>query len=264
MYRARPPEGPLEQGDILVGVPRPILGLVGVQLLRGTEGSLEVDQQPDDYAIQREDTAAMSFDVVDAIVLTQSCDAVRKTWILLAPIEPCDLSSKPVPRAKAVQKLATGLGVVGSFYLPNLPPLKWTRRQALLDEAFTLPRDDLAMYVEQHGLVRAGLSSAGIEYLQHRIGLVFGRLARDDYAWRSVEDLGDHVAQLEAQIGSTKGRLARASDEEEKADLEAELELLAAEIDQTKQATSRVSQYVAQSFPAAPAAPQETDEQAAG
>jgi hypothetical protein len=234
MYRARDAAGPLEQGDILQAVPWLNVQVTRSRVLVPDEnGGFVVGEHspsaPDDCFLAQ-------LQLVDALVVTQSCDALRGATILLAPIEALiELSPRPERRSAEVRRIATGLGEIGRFYLPDLPPRDIPRRVALLDSCFSLDREDLSQFVRERRSIILGLTARGVEYLQFRLGVVFGRNAREDEDWPSTEDLSDRISSLDA-------RLSKPFSDEHQRQLRTE------EREEVVKALERVRDHVASTF----------------
>lgn len=237
---------PLSQGDIFSAAPvvevtfDPPFEVVwenGVYKEKSVEGGLKSGM-----------TALARINLTPAIVLDQSCDALRSDSILLAPLLPCYLEGKKADKQwDYLKKLATSLHEPTRLYLPASSTYGLPRRIVDLGAKFTLPRDCTEQLVKQGGRV-AGLSSEGLRYLQFRLSLVFSRAARDDEMWASGEDLALKVDALTHLIGKSKEQQrnktaeagngkAQAADRQrlldEAAEHEAEQRRLASELDVT-------------------------------
>jgi len=247
MYRRRPSDAPIDQGDVLLGVPR-LSGSLNEAILVLHGEDLRVKDAATPLAGGQ--AVAMVVDLVDALVLSQGCDVLRRGFVHLAPIDELrNLSDKAAKRASSVRKAATGLDAVGAFYLPNLPRLGWPRRIAALDDAFALPGDELREYVRRHRSIACGLTPAAIEYLQYRIGLVFGRKAREDEDWPSVEDLRDQRVEKDLEIQKRTQERARAADPGEQDEIESELTQLRRELASIDALERRIAEHLAAEFP---------------
>jgi hypothetical protein len=251
VYRRRSPEGPIEQGDILRSVPRLFPELNAAHLVQRSGNTTTLRVKEVERPLVDGDLVAVPIVQVDAVVLTQSCDALRSPFIYLAPIHALDLSNNAVLRGKAVRKSATALDPIGGFYLPDLPPLDWQRRVAHLDKAFSLPTDELQLYARQHRIVAAGLTGRALEYLQHRVSIVFGRMARDDGDWPSLADIQDLRALLESEIAKLEERIRRCGDENERVELQADVAEKRGEVGALEARECAVTNHLAREFPPA-------------
>jgi hypothetical protein len=219
MYRRRPARGPIEQGDILRDVPQ-LTGPINLaKLITAIDGQVHLQTKRADEPLLADQVVAVTVVPVDALVLTQSCDVLRSPFVLLAPIVGLPVHSNQAKRAEEVRRVATSLRAIGSFYLPDLPALGRPRRIAQLDQVFCLPAAELRDYVTQHNLVECGLTGKALEYLQYRIGVVFGRLARDDGEWPSVDDLSDWRVSIELEIQKVEKRHGECADDVLKVEL---------------------------------------------
>lgn len=233
MYRPRQADGALDQGDVLRSVPRPLLKLMDLDEIGEGATETTVSRKRVDGPARDGARAVVAYERVDALVLTQNCD-MRGPTILLAPIDGVgSLSPKPDKRAQQTVGFATNLE--RGFYLPDLPPLGLARRTALLAQVFSVPADDLQRFVTAEKSIVVGLQDRALEYLQFRLGVVFGRKAREDYDWPSVEDIEDQIARITNRLDSTK-------DPEERALIEAELR-------SAQEWLPRIRDHVEQKFP---------------
>lgn len=114
----------------------------------------------------------------------------------------------PDKQWKRINHVATSLHETKSLYLPGNTVLGLSRSVADFGEAFTLPRkllEDLA----RRGRRVASLGDRAIEYLQFRLNVMRTRVAQDDYAWPSAEDLGIKIADLDDRIKDLDRKAAK-------------------------------------------------------
>jgi len=104
---------------------------------------------------------------------------------------------------KRINHAATSLGEPKSAYLPGNPKLNISRRIAEFELAFTLPREFLEVLANR-GKRLAGLSERAIGFLQFRLAVLLTRLAQDDFAWPSQEDLKIKIESLVEQIANAE------------------------------------------------------------
>lgn len=147
-----------------------------------------------------------SMTLTAGIVLTQSCDVQDATRILLAPVDKLELKAKEENQwGTEIQPLATSLRQPNRIYLPDDPELELPRRVAECNKPFLLRPSDLNRFVERGKRV-AALNDEGVSYLQHRLSVIFSRVARDDYAWPSKADLQLKEKSLQKEIERRKGQ----------------------------------------------------------
>ena len=195
------PTAPITQGDIFHGVP-----IIGVslaklnQIVQDGTGIKAASVQPD--AITDGMILLEKVRITNAIVISQSCDTERVPHLMLAPLSPFTLTEKTAERKwKKINHAATSLGEPKSVYLPGNPTLNVARCIADFGLAFTLPREFLEE-LAQRGKRVAGLSEKAIGFLQFRLAVLLTRLAQDDFAWPSKEDLDIKIDGLTEQIAA--------------------------------------------------------------
>lgn len=202
-YRQTTNDETVSQGDIFENVP-----IVGVSL-----GSLfqavadgdtlrAVPVEPDRL------TAGMvlleHIATTKAIVISQSCDAERVPRLMLAPLSAFKLEEKAAQKKwKKINHAATSLGEPKSVYLPGNPALGLARSLADFGEAFTLSREFL-QGLARRGKRVAGLGDRAVSYLQFRLATLLTRVAQDDFAWPSREDLEIKIAALTEQVSAAE------------------------------------------------------------
>lgn len=238
---------PVSQGDIFFDVP-----LIGVSLVHLRQVVKEGERlkaepvEPD--AIKAGMYLIEYVETTNAVVISQSCDAERDRRLMLAPLRDFPMEGNNATKKwKKINQSATSLGAPGDIYLPGNPTLELSRSLANFGEAFTLPReflDELA----QRGKRVAGLGDRAVAYLQFRLGVLLARVAQDDFAWPSGEDLDIKIASLGEQIAAADKKMVVKVEEMKKADgatrdnLAAEIEEMEAEISSLKKAQEKAAQ----------------------
>lgn len=199
-YRRPPLDAPLTQGDIFIGVP-----MIGVSL----EPMYRVLPSGDTFKLESVEPDKITDDMLlvelvrltKAIVISQSCDAERAQGIMLAPVIDFNMEGrkKVSDQWRKINLQATSLAETKFVYLPGNPHLKLPRSTADFGDAFTLPRTFL-VELAKRGRRIAGLGEKAIAYLQFRLNVMLTRVAQDDYAWPSCEDIDIKLAHLGEQI----------------------------------------------------------------
>lgn len=192
---------PLKQGDILLHIPLPTFGIFPFNKINKNDDRAYKPETADSQSITKGDRGIIEYDLVDVIILTQSCDIMLTHQVLLAPLKeyhvPGNTESK---KGKSILDRVNSIKVIRNLYLPDVPELGFARHDAFLAQAFTLDAGQLTEYVKHNSSFLMGLSENGVEYLQYRISLLFGRLAREDYSWASLEDVNWILAYKRKQL----------------------------------------------------------------
>lgn len=188
-YRVPAAREPLAQGDIFDGVP--IIGATlspAFQFLETDTPGIFSAKNIALVEIAEGMLLAEEIRLTRAIVISQSCDAGRAPRVLLAPIQSHSSKAKGASLWSEVQNLATSLREPKTLYLPGNSVLKFERSTAEFGSAFSVPRAVLENLAHA-GRRKASLGRIATEYLQHRLAVMLSRVAQDDYAWPSAEDL---------------------------------------------------------------------------
>ncbi len=230
LYRQVGPEEPLAQGDIFKDLPLPVLSFNPFYRLVGEEGGV-FREEPVDGDLQDGMHILATVELVPAIVLDQSCDTLGADCILLAPLVNCDLDGKsPKEQWDYIRKMGTSLHEPTRMYLADDPTLGFPRRYIDFGAKFVLAREDLELFVKRGKRV-ATLSLNNLIYFQHRVTVLFSRVARDDIDWLSradldlkIEALGVEVKKKRQGLESKKAALTKAKTEEEREELKDDIE----------------------------------------
>jgi hypothetical protein len=203
-YRIPSLEEPVGQGDIFLNVPV-LVTLFDKHLIWDAESStyraeaIVGDFQSGMLLLSR-------IELKHAIVIDQSCDAPRATRVILAPLSPFTPEGKVDSQWKHISREATSLADPTRFYLPDEPSCGLGRHLAEFENKFDLPGDFLLKLI-QSGKRVLTLSPEALGFLQFRLGTMYSRYARDDYAWPSVADLKLKQAYLNKQIENKEGEI---------------------------------------------------------
>lgn len=248
-YRIPNHEEPIGQGDIFLNVPVPVTLF---------ERQLVWDPDTTAYraeAVEGDLAAGMHFltriEIKHAIVLDQSCDAPRATRILLAPLAPFTPEGKEDVQWKHISRLATSLADPTRFYLPDEPSCGLGRHLAEFENKCDLPGVFLRKLLTDGKRVLS-LSQEALAFFQFRLGTLFSRLARDDYAWPSVADLelkqGYLSKQIEGKEGEIKGWRNKADKEDtpegEKERLRARITIREREVGEMREDLARCAEAI--------------------
>ena len=215
-YLRPPPTAAISQGDIFRDVP--IIGVSLQRLHRVVEDGTDLKAFPVEPDALRDGMVLLELvRTTDAIVVSQSCDTERAPHLMLAPLIPFTLQEKSAEKKwRKINHAATSLGEPKLVYLPGNTNLGIERRTADFGLAFTLPREFLEELAKRGKRV-AGLSEQAIGFLQYRLAVLLTRLAQDDFAWPSKEDLDIKIASLDEQIAGVEKRKRQKEDEIRKA-----------------------------------------------
>jgi hypothetical protein len=230
LYRQVAAEEPLAQGDIFHDIPAPDFSFNPLYRLVAGEGGVFREERVDGD-VQQDMNIIATVDLVPAIVLDQSCDTLGVDRILLAPLVACDLDEKsPKEQWDYISKLGTSLHTPTRLYLADDPVLGFPRQYIDLGAKFVVSREDMEFFVKRGKRV-ATLSLKNLIYFQHRLAVVFSRVARDDIDWLSRADLVLKGEVLEAEVKkkrqgleSKEAALGKARTAKEREDLEDDID----------------------------------------
>lgn len=193
IYEIPPPDSPIRQGDIFVGLPRIDLSLREV-LLVDQEGERVVRWE--DLATQSEPlNIIVPVRPVAAIVATQDCDAYRSRDITLCEIREfrdVEGKSQETKSAKSWKNILTQHARINQkwFYLPPNEELGFSDKMAV-DFLVTLrvPRADLE---DLRSLRRARLNAIADEHFRERIGEFFRRYPYDEWYALNEQEMAEY------------------------------------------------------------------------
>jgi len=193
IYEIPPPDSPIRQGDIFVGLPRIDLSLREV-LLVDQEGERVVRWE--DLATQSEPlNIIVPVRPVAAIVATQDCDAYRSRDITLCEIREfrdVEGKSQETKSAKSWKNILTQHARINQkwFYLPPNEELGFSDKMAV-DFLVTLrvPRADLE---DLRSLRRARLNATADEHFRERIGEFFRRYPYDEWYALNEQEMAEY------------------------------------------------------------------------
>ena len=193
IYEYPPVEAPIRQGDIFTGIPR-----VEVPLTKMTVVGENSDEEADWLELVRAKspvTAILPVRPVNAIVLTQDCDAARGTDITLCEIRDfrdVERKAKDTKNAKGWVSILTQHARLNLkwFYLPPDDRLGITEKCAA-DFTVTLrvPREDLEAMRE---LRKGRLNPVADEHFRERLGEFFRRYPYDEWYPLNREELAEY------------------------------------------------------------------------
>jgi hypothetical protein len=249
-YRIPAHDEPLGQGDIFLAVPVP-LTLFDKRLIWDAATS-SYRAVPVEGEFNRQMLFLTSIELKPAIVIDQSCDAPRAPRVILAPLYPFTPEGKQDDAQwKHISRMATSLADPTRFYLPDEPFCALGRHLAELDNKFDLPAPFVSTLIATGKRVLS-LSTEALGFLQSRLGVLYSRHARDDYAWPSVADLQLKRAHLQKQIeskeGDIKGWRNKAEREEtlpaEREQLQAKIAFHGPKLQETRQELDRCNDAI--------------------
>jgi len=131
-----------------------------------------------DGGVQQNMNFLATVDLVNAIVLEQSCDTLSADRILLARLVDLEEKEKAKEKWDQVRDLGNSLRQPTRLYLADESAFGFPKRYVDLGAKFTLARDDLLHFI-QAGNRKATLDQKGLIYLQHRLSVLLSRIARD-------------------------------------------------------------------------------------
>ncbi|MGL4549935.1 MAG: hypothetical protein ACRC33_02005 [Gemmataceae bacterium] len=246
---------PLSQGDIFTALPMPVLSFrAGVHLVQQGAGLFEARRT--DGAVEDGMNVLAGVQLVDAIVIEQSCDTLRADLALLAPLRDCDLSKKKKAKDiwEHIKTIGSSLAQPSRAYQANDPEFRFPRRYIDLSAKFSLAPEDLAHFIGLNLRV-ATLTDRGLINLQHRLTVQLSRVAREDLDWLSDDDLAIKAEALTVDVEAKGKALATKRGQmnspkiqpEEREALEADIEVteeqkkhLEAELAMTRECLTRV------------------------
>jgi hypothetical protein len=178
-----------------------------------------------DGGVQQNMNFLATVDLVNAIVLEQSCDTLSADRILLARLVDLEEKEKAKEKWDQVRDLGNSLRQPTRLYLADESAFGFPKRYVDLGAKFTLARDDLLHFI-QAGNRKAILDQKCLIYLQHRLSVLLSRIARDDIDWLSLDDLNTKIEVLKEeagrrlrQIDGREADLIKAADEEKREEL---------------------------------------------
>lgn len=192
IYEFPPANEVIVQGDIFSGIPRIDLSLSDMLVVEPT-GQIATKLDWNDIANRREPaTVVVPVRPVNAIVISQDCDAARSPDITLCEIRDFREVERNAKETKSPTKWVAILTQHSRlnqkwFYLPPYSKIGFTDKQAA-DFLVTIrvPRADLEA---RRNLRRGRLNSTAREHFRERIGEFFRRYPFDEWYALSPEEL---------------------------------------------------------------------------
>ncbi|MBS1991704.1 MAG: hypothetical protein JSS83_14385 [Cyanobacteria bacterium SZAS LIN-3] len=202
IYEVPALEDDIRQGDIFLGIPDLNISLKSLSVVNGPEDAQPVIMTWEQLVSGRGQDSA-SFDnvgvvaamtLVNAIVITQTCDAVRSPFITLSQIKPLasiDGTFKDLSTAKFVSRLPLqSRQNLKWFYLPPDAVLNSTERLgADFRITIRLQREDLEGLKERRV---ARLNEVAYEHFRERLADFFRRYAYDEWYSFNKEELVEY------------------------------------------------------------------------
>lgn len=197
IYDYPPPDAPIRQGDVFVGLPRVEVSLGRIPLLED-DGST-VDRDWREIAAQGEEvTAIFALRPVVGIVATQDCDATHGQDITLCEIRPFSQVERKAAQTTAPKKwkdILTQHARINQkwFYLPPDERIGFADKMAV-DFRVTLrvPRLDLEALRD---LRKGRLNPLADEHFRERIGEFFRRYPYDEWYSLNEQELKAYIVE---------------------------------------------------------------------
>jgi len=203
IYRAVESDEPLSQGDIFLGIPLPDISFrEPYELIDGEQTGVLTEKQ-----VEGDFQDGMNFvatiDLVNAVVLDQSCETLGADRILLAPIVDLRPKGNLKEQHQYIQRLGNTLAEPSRIYLAEEPELGFPKRIIDLAGKFHHTREDMEYFVKR-GMRKAALGSKNLAYLRDRLRVYFAREARDDMDWLSRDDIRNKIKYLQDEVHKKK------------------------------------------------------------
>lgn len=230
IYRPVEPDEPLSQDDVFLGIPLPDISFhEPYELIEGDQANV-LTERPVQGDFQDGMNFVATINLVNAVVIDQSCETLGADRILLAPLVDFIPNDKPKEQYQQIQRLGNSLYEPSRIYLAEEPELRFPKRLIDLGGKFHHAREDMEYFIKR-GMRRASLGLKNLAYLKDRLRVYFGREARDDIDWLSRDDILNKIGYLEGEISkreagvkSKEAELAKCEDEETKHRLEDDID----------------------------------------
>jgi hypothetical protein len=197
IYEVVPETDAIRQGDIFRGIPRVDFSMSDIAVV-DEDDTRRVSWQ--DLLAEQGDSATVAavlpMKSVDAIVITQNCDAVRGQYLCLCEVEAfLEATGKSEPKnAKRWQSLITEHSRTNLrwFYLPEDSHFGFTERKAVdFRVILRVPRTDLEA-IKSRRLGR--LNPQATEHFRESLGQFFRRYPYDEWYPLTREELEAYAA----------------------------------------------------------------------
>lgn len=199
IYDAVDAEHPIQQGDIFCGLPRVDVSLAKVFVVEADETAYEMDwiqASKDEEGNPRTVRAILPLHPVDAIVISQNCDAAHANNISLCEIISFSKALKDSQSwsAKIWAKKLTreGTDTLRLFYLPpgNFPG--FSEKMAVeFRTVIQIPREDLETYIK---LRKARLNAVAHEHFREKLAQYFRRYPYNPWYPLSKEEFAIYAS----------------------------------------------------------------------
>lgn len=195
IYEYPPPDAPIRQGDVFVGLPRVEVSLGRIPVLEDDGSMVERDWR--DIAAQEEEvTAVFPLCPVTAIVATQDCDATHGQDITLCEIRPFRQVERKAAQTTAPKKwkdILTQHARINQkwFYLPPDERIGFADKMAVdLMVTLRVPRVELEALRD---LRRGRLNPLADEHFRERISEFFRRYPYDEWYALNADELKTYI-----------------------------------------------------------------------
>ncbi|MCK5862784.1 MAG: hypothetical protein KAH38_09880 [Candidatus Hydrogenedentes bacterium] len=180
IYDAVGAELPIQQGDIFCGLPRVEVSLSDVCVVENDGGIFETDWtqvSKDDEGNSRTVRAILPLRPVDAIVISQNCDAARADYVSLCEIISFSKALKDSqnwsPKTWAKMLTREGTDTLRLFYMPPGDIPGFSEKKAVeFRTVIQLPREDLVSFSH---LRKARLNTVAYEHFREKLSQYFRR-----------------------------------------------------------------------------------------
>jgi len=209
IYESVGTEKVIEQGDIFRTVPRIDISFENISVLEEDPDTQEIESQTVSWreavqtkAVRQEPLirAILPVHAVDAIVITQSCDAIRAEDLSLCEIGPLPDIFPAAENWKKIKSWVSNLTKEGTehlrfFYLPPNDSVGFTDRMAVdFRTVLRLPRQHL----ENHKYLRVGrLNKVAYEHFREKLSQFFRRYPYDPWYPLNKEEFDDYASRYE-------------------------------------------------------------------
>ena len=186
---------PIQQGDVFKCIPLVNLSLGELNLMRdgnafSTTWINLIDENKHNDAV-----AIVGIEPINAIVITQDCDAVRSPYISLCEVrdfEDVEANAKNITSLKKLSKLITRHARVNQkwFYLPKCDEIGFEKRMGVdFRSVVRMNREDIEEMKSRYRLAR--LNDVARKHFRERIAEFFRRYPYDEWYPLTKEEF-DH------------------------------------------------------------------------
>jgi len=192
---------PIRQGDIFSTIPRVRVPLTCLPILDSDSSTKRTTWQRVVEDNQGVVTAVLPVEPVDAIVITQDCDAAREEEISFCEIRPFEELEPTAARSLKARVSAITKNARRNlkwFYLPPDPEFGFHRAGGVdFRCAWRLPRTDM----EEYRHLRLGrLNHVAYDHFRERLAHFFRRYAYDEWYPLNREEMEYYAGQSEEPV----------------------------------------------------------------